>query len=101
MPIPFVRVQRCKRMKRGVAYDKAGKRWRGFETDRRDDIIRLTGLLGSVGLCWCCGTRVYAGWESLDDRPRRDLCDSCVILPSKIFVVENKDWESVVREFLR
>lgn len=97
--IPFVSVVRFKGMKRGLALDKAGKRWRGFTTDRSDEAIRLSGVLGSVGLCWCCRGRVHAGWESLDDQPRRDLCDSCVSAPPA-FVIENRtEWRQIAFKF--
>lgn len=102
--VEFVRVLRRKGMKFGHAVDKAGKRWRGFFSNRTAEQIRQTAHLGSVGLCRCCGTRVYEGWECENDH--KDLCLGCIRLPAaeKIFMVDdvsNDEWESIVKEFYR
>lgn len=103
MPLPFVRILRLEGMKRGLAVDKSGKLWEGFFSGRTDEEIRLTGVLGSVGLCFCCGDRVHEGWQCCN--VPRDLCDNCVLLPAqdRIFVVkepiDEETWKRLKKEF--
>jgi hypothetical protein len=100
----FVRRLRTTNMRYGIAVDKAGKRWRGFYSNKTPDEVRATASLGSVGLCLSCGNRVYEGWECLKDR--RDVCVNCVVDPpeAKNFVIEQaseEEWATLQKEFYR
>lgn len=102
--VTFVRILRTKEMKFGVAVDKAGKRWRGFYSNRTEDEVIRTADLGAVGLCMLCRDRVYQGWTCLNDG--RDICAGCIKLPhkDKIFVVKpltDEEWESSQKDFFR
>ena len=103
MSIPFVRILRLEGWERGLAVDRSGKIWQGFTSNRTDDEIRLTGVLGSVGLCFCCLSRVYQGWECINHK--RDSCDDCIVLPppNKIFVIKEpiteELWNWLIKEF--
>jgi len=76
MQIPFVRVLRFQGMERGFAVDRAGKYWRGFSAVHDENYVMHTAQLGTIGICRCCGDRVYHGWECVNDK--KDACDLCV-----------------------
>ncbi len=101
--IRFVRQLRLPHWKRGFAVDTSGKRWRGFYANRTPAEVHFSAILGGVGICVYCGSRVYQGWECMDSR--MDVCDDCVLLPDPdhVYVVQprkKKEWRKLRKEFL-
>lgn len=102
--VTFIRLLRMKGMKFGLAVDVAGKVWRGFYANRSEADVYHSAFLGSVGLCLMCRSRVYEGWECLNDQ--RDVCTGCVVLPpmEKTFIMDvatEEVWNAAVKEFSR
>lgn len=101
--LTFVRVCRTKNQKRGCAIDKAGKLWCGFTAHTTAFEIRHSAMLHGAGVCFVCEDLVLEGWGCVSEPDgKRDLCDNCVILPERIFIVAPKseaEWNQLQREF--